>query len=1305
MVAILSVGLLTVPMHTTKAATTAELQAQINSLMELIAALQSQLANQQPVPSEGLDIDIDEYESGSIEIGSNDQGIVEIEFVSHDGDYDLNQLAVKLKSESGRGPWDTFDDISLWYKGDNFAERTTDSSDDWSLVSGYYEVVFTNLDLDFDEDVAEQLVVAGSVADDARDDDWDIFVDTQSPDDETSDEENFEIRESLENVAELRISESTNNPDAMTIIVEEGDETDDVEVFIFEIEEENGVDVTIDDLSIVIETGDPFGTTNESSVVVKAALYHDSDELGFANVANNGYVTFENIGLEIDGDDQEDLTVRLTFGDADNYSAGTNVSVEFDEIETAEDEYGNDEGDMNISGSARGEVHRLISSGAAVDVVSSDADVDGNLVTFEIEFDITAIEEDVFIHKTDAITDYSLAQSGNGYSATAEKVSLTSSADDNGDTYRVDEGETETFTLRVSYTPEESGFYRFRAYELEYGFNASDPDEFIIDVSDMIRTDDVYVRSDDSSDDPVVEVDLSTNKNHYQSGDDTVIITYEIENAPAGATMEMNLLNRSDGGTYPVLSRFRIEEGTRTIKLSDSINYNTFRLPTKGTLVWEPDVARTLLPVEGPLTIKVFNQTNNQIGTDSAAMRIVGREVEVPDIKVKTPNGGETWVIGKTNTITWSPYDYGPDVNPSGDVVAYLEKKVGSNFVSVGQIYVSGKASIHTSLELDRAGNYANPGEYYIRVLNKVTGKSDRSDRAFTLVDTPDIKVTAPNGGESWTIGETNTITWSPYDYNPRVNPSNEVEAYLEKKSGRGYTTVGKIYVSGKASIHTSLEIDRAGNYAEPGTYYIRVINKETGKWDRSDRSFKLVAKEVAETPVSDTEESAGDTTPQRLDRGTFTLEFKNRQIKNSSRYYWYSAERMCNYYASRYSDEQLKCSWNGVVFKSQNEQSDDVLVSIPEAPLPDPVAVAQPETTVVPDPIAVSSDATPQRLDRGAFTLEFNNRQIKNSSSYYWYSAERMCNYYADRYSDKQLKCSWNGEVFKSSDEERKATQEANNEPVTAATNITADGATLIRSAQYTKAAATNACNSFITRYGARSNVVCKWNGEVFKSSDEERKATQEANSTASYKLLRGTSLIFRSSGTKEEAIKGCDAFTARYASTAFTCVWDDDVVKTYTAGRVQGISTAAVQTQMSASTAAGDDAHITITSPNGSETFAAGELMEITWDSSGVNAMSMALYKDSKWFHWIEKDMSQENVEAGSYVWDIPTEIAQSIATTEATLQIYITARKSDITGYVDDKSDATFSLSEVNVLLQQEVVYLEALVEQLTGELQTQ
>jgi peptidoglycan hydrolase-like protein with peptidoglycan-binding domain len=282
-----------------------------------------------------------------------------------------------------------------------------------------------------------------------------------------------------EEVAELDITESNDNPDAATLEVDDEDDSEELTVLAFEIEEKNGLDVTIEDMTVTVTT---LGTTDESVVVAEAKLFNGAEELGSESVPNGGVVLFENLGLEIGADETAELEVKLVFAGAEDYAEGDQVSAAFTSIDDAEDENGNDEGDMSISGSADGKVHTLRSTGISVEIVSAETEVnteDGannDSVDFTWEVEITAFGNDtVYINKdfadvvsSGAATDldqiYAVTVSA-GAALTGVSGTITSDADDvngddtaygavyNGETfYKISSGNSETFTIVVSGT-------------------------------------------------------------------------------------------------------------------------------------------------------------------------------------------------------------------------------------------------------------------------------------------------------------------------------------------------------------------------------------------------------------------------------------------------------------------------------------------------------------------------------------------------------------------------------------------------------------------------------------------------------------------------------------------------------------------------------------------------------------------------------------------------------------------------------------------------------------------------------------
>ena len=316
------------------------------------------------------------------------------------------------------------------------------------------------------------------------------------------------------------------------------------------------------------------------------------------------------------------------------------------------------------------------------------------------------------------------------------------------------------------------------------------------------------------------------------------------------------------------------------------------------------------------------------------------------------------------------------------------------------------------------------------------------------------------------------------YSSKPDVNAAGDVVAYLEQKQSNGeYRTVGRIMDQGKASLHTYFDIDKHGNKANSGTYYVKVVNKKTGKWDRSDQSFTLVVEEEEEE--REEEISVPNKNYQACDRSLGTK-------KENGQYACYG-------------------TWDyGNDFGGDND----------------------------------------------------------------------MCGSYGS---------------------------------------------------------GTTGCEI--------SAPVCDSN--VAKAMQHYKISSQSDEMVTKLAELFHVNIPSLKDGMKE--------------------VWRYECVAP---GSVLGASIST-------------DPYITITTPNGGETLAAGTPIEIMWDSVGTSEISLALYKDNKWMEWIKKDMILAEASLGSYQWIPTNETLAKADTNGAVLKIYVTARKTDGTGYVDDKSDDTFSL----------------------------
>jgi len=117
-------------------------------------------------------------------------------------------------------------------------------------------------------------------------------------------------------------------------------------------------------------------------------------------------------------------------------------------------------------------------------------------------------------------------------------------------------------------------------------------------------------------------------------------------------------------------------------------------------------------------------------------------------INIISPNGGEIWQAGTTETIIWTG-DHLENVT--------IDLYKGGVFYSV---LLTTTAS-DTSQFWDIPINIVSGSDYKVKITSvDVPGVSDFSDSNFTILRTDSLTVTSPNGGEAWLAGTSHTIIW-----------------------------------------------------------------------------------------------------------------------------------------------------------------------------------------------------------------------------------------------------------------------------------------------------------------------------------------------------------------------------------------------------------------------------------------------------------------------------------------------------------------------------------------------------------------
>jgi len=126
----------------------------------------------------------------------------------------------------------------------------------------------------------------------------------------------------------------------------------------------------------------------------------------------------------------------------------------------------------------------------------------------------------------------------------------------------------------------------------------------------------------------------------------------------------------------------------------------------------------------------------------------VAESATAQSLTITAPNGGETWLIGGTQNITWTSSNAGSNVQ-----IEYSTDSGASWTVVVA------------STANDGSYPWTIPntpsGTCLVRVTDTDGLPSDQSNVVFTISLLPDVTVTAPNGGEDWAVGSVHNITWT----------------------------------------------------------------------------------------------------------------------------------------------------------------------------------------------------------------------------------------------------------------------------------------------------------------------------------------------------------------------------------------------------------------------------------------------------------------------------------------------------------------------------------------------------------------
>ncbi len=197
--------------------------------------------------------------------------------------------------------------------------------------------------------------------------------------------------------------------------------------------------------------------------------------------------------------------------------------------------------------------------------------------------------------------------------------------------------------------------------------------------------------------------------------------------------------------------------------------------------------------------------------------------IVLSEIDITAPNGGESWQNGTSHTISWT--------DNIGEKVK-IELFKGGSFNSIIEDSTFSDGSYTWDIPLGTI-----PGtDYKVKITSVVNNTIfDFSDNDFNIVPS-EIDITAPNGGELWQTGSSQSITWID-------NVSEKVSIELYRSGSFLFTIVDSTFSDGSYTWEIPLG-------TEAGTDYKIKISSITNPtiFDFSDNNFTIVATGITVT-------------------------------------------------------------------------------------------------------------------------------------------------------------------------------------------------------------------------------------------------------------------------------------------------------------------------------------------------------------------------------------------------------------------------------------------------------------------------
>ncbi|MEJ0001586.1 MAG: peptidoglycan-binding domain-containing protein [bacterium] len=467
--------------------------------------------------------ELNNADDDTINEGASKAPVAEIRFDVDDADAQLVRADVVFQAADSNTdedkPWRVFDKAYLMDGSTVVASMDVDDEDVWDDAdhlagsdfdnNDAYRIRFNNINKIYKEGSNHNsLWVAVDVASsvDGADDgsDWGVgidndglrFTDGAGIDTfvETTDVADFSIEEAGGD-SEFNVTEDSTSPDASSLEIKANTSTTQT-IAVFKLKaDEDGGDVKLDDFPVIITVGGT-GSPNigqivdDVSVTIDGTTYTTDDSVTDDEIDHQTFkfddIDDDDIIIKAGDDITATVKVKLRSQSSGEYSNGATIfaaaALTDNDVEDADSGEELDGG--NVNGSSTADTFTLFADGVSVEltngtepVISHDDQGANTKLTYNVTFKVTAFGSDVYVPNTASETSstnagliYQIENSdgtvNTSTDATNGAIQTTSGADLVTNTgsptlsyFRIEEGETETFTVSISVTGGTPGNY------------------------------------------------------------------------------------------------------------------------------------------------------------------------------------------------------------------------------------------------------------------------------------------------------------------------------------------------------------------------------------------------------------------------------------------------------------------------------------------------------------------------------------------------------------------------------------------------------------------------------------------------------------------------------------------------------------------------------------------------------------------------------------------------------------------------------------------------------------------------------